>query len=880
MMAPQWFHWILRVLPFDFRSDYGREIEQVYQEQRREAPNTTARMRVSVETAASILSIGPREHLIQLRQDIAYALRGMRRQPSFVAVVIFTLALGIGANTAIFGIMKAVLLEPLPYADADRLAVVWNRWEGRAAAPLSDAEYLDYSERSKTLSIAAAWTMAASVSGGVGDPERVDAVHVTPNALGVLGVEPVLGRAFRAGEGDVGQGKVALISHDFWRNRFESSPSVIGKAVSIDGLPHEIIGVMPEGFLWPTEFGAASKVRVALPLQLDRASPRNVRGARRLFGMARIKPGTTLEAAEAEMNIVSSVLTQEYPDQYRLANFRIDLQPLRDELLGDARNVVLFLAAAVGLVLLIASANVANLLLARGEARRRELAIRSALGASRWRVTRQLLTESCVLSLAGAGAGLVVAIWIQRLIMNIDPGALPRLDQARVSLPVIAFAGALGCATGLLFGVVPAFQMSKGANADLKSGARAGTDKARVAARHLLVVTQMSIAVLLLIAGGLLARSFLRVTSVPTGINPQGVLTLQVSLISSRYPGAAEVNSFFDRSLDRVRALPGVRAAGAGSGLPLSIGSGDWGFDIEGRARVNGRRPGAADWFVVTPGYLEALGFQLVSGRMPTVSDTEQAAPIVLVNEAVARTLFKGDDPIGRRIRFGGATADQQPWRTIAGVLRDVRTRGLDQPVRPEVYFPHRQFLHFAQGVQIRAMTFVVKTQGEPSSLVSPIRAELRGLDPSVTMADARDMEGVVAASVADRRLHLMLVGAFGLLALALATIGTYGTMAFHVLQRTQEIGVRLALGAAPRDVLNLVIVQGMRLVLMGLAIGTLLALVLTPPMALLLFDVSPRDIAVYSIAPALLFAIGLVACYIPALRATRVDPLTALRSE
>jgi len=467
-------------------------------------------------------------------------------------------------------------------------------------------------------------------------------------------------------------------------------------------------------------------------------------------------------------------------------------------------------------------------------------------------------------------------------VIAIDPSTLPRLDHARLSGPVLAFAAGLGCATGILFGLVPAFQVSKtGANDGLKEASRGSTGGGRATARRALVVCQVSIAFVLVVAGGLLMKSFARVVSVPAGIDPDGVLTLRVSVPAARYPGRAEVTAFFDRVLDRVRTLPGVAVAGAASGLPLAVASGDWGFDIDGRPRVNGRRPGAADWYVVTPGYLEALGIDAVRGRLPTASDTEDAPNVVFINETTARTVFAGEDPIGRRIRFGGATYDQQPWRTIAGVVRDVRTRGLDEPLRTEVFFPHRQFLHFARGAQARAMSLAIKMPGgDPLALVPAVRAELRQVDPEVAAADVRDMNTVVSGSVADRRLHMVLVGTFGALALALAAIGLYGVMAFQVAQRTQEMGVRIALGATRSNVLAMVVGEGMRLVAIGLVLGSVAAGALSRSIGSLLFEVNPRDLSIFTAVPVVLLAAGLLACYLPARRAMRVDPVVALRAE
>jgi putative ABC transport system permease protein len=794
-------------------------------------------------------------------------------------VALSTLALGIGANTAIFSVVHAVLLAPLPYHEPERLVGVWNRWDGRAAAALSNAEFLDYSERSRTVTMGAAATAAVNVSSGAADPERVGAASVTWNLLDVLGVRPALGRPFREADERGADGAVAIASHDFWVRHFGADPAAVGRAIVINGEPHVIAGVLPPGFLLPAEFDADDRVALLVPIPLDRAASRASRGSHYLRTVGRLNPGHTLSAARGEMNGIIASLIREYPGEHVQGNFGIVLTPLRQDLLGDARPVVVILACAVGLVLLIACANVANLLLARGESRRRELAVRTALGASRWRIVRQLLTESCVLSLSAAALGVALAVWLQRAVFAIDPAALPRLDQVRLSVPVLAFAAAIGVLTGVLFGTVPALQVSGGAGGALNDGARGGTER-RTLARRVLVVAQVALASVLLIAGGLLARSFVRVAGVPAGIDPERVLTLRVSLPAARYPGRAEIAGFFDGALDRLRTLPSVEAAGAASGLPLAVASGDWNFDIEGRPRVNGRRPGAADWYVVTPGYFEALGIAGVAGRLPSATDTEDAPHVVFVNETTATTLFPAGNAIGARIRFGGATADEQPWRTIAGIVRDVRTRGLDQQPRPEVFFPHRQFLHFVRGGQARAMSFAIKSAGDPAALAAPIRAELRRLDAEVAAADVSDMRDVIAGSVAERRAHMVLVGSFGALALLLAGVGLYGVIAFHVVQRTREMGVRIALGATRGRVLALVLGQGMRLVAVGLALGVLVALLATQPLSTLLFQVSTTDVATFVAAPAILAAVALLACYVPARRATRVDPVVALRAE
>ena len=879
MSVDRWFRALLRFLPFDFRSDYGAEMEQVFLEQRRTSRGLSSRIRLWTSTIAAILAVGPREHFAQLRQDVTYAFRGMRRNPGFVTVAALTLALGIGANTAIFSVVYAVMLRPLPYPDPDRLVAVWNRWTGSPAAALSDPEYLDYAEQSRTLAIAAGATTNVNVSGG-GEPERVSGLEISVNTFDVLGVQPALGRSFRPEEERAGTNRVVLISDAFWRRRFAADPAIVGQAVLVDGVPHHVLGVMPRATPMPQEFGLNASADVLLPLTLDRAAPRNRRGGHYLQAFARLRPGASRAAASAEMDGMVRRLIAQYPDQHNQGGFGISVVPLGDDLLGASRPILAMLSGAVGLVLLLACANVANLMLARGESRRRELAVRTALGASRLRVARQLLTESCALAILGSAAGLAVAGWSTRLVVTLGAPSLPRLADVGLNGPVLLFAAVLALVTGVLFGIVPAIQVSRVDVGDcLKDGARSATEGSRTRIRQALVVAQVSIAVVLLVAASLLLKSFVRLMRVPSGLDPDRVLTLRVSLPEARYPSQSDVTAFVASLLERIERLPGVRHAGAGSGLPLAIGSGDWSFDIEGRLRVNGRRPGAADWFAVTPGYFEALGIPLVRGRVPAAADTSGAAPVIVINETAARGIFPGQDPIGRRIRLSRTTGAEQPWRTIAGVVADVRQRGLDTPPRPEMYIPHAQFQHFAAGVQARSMSVVIKTGTEPAALVSLVRAELRTLDPEVPAARVADMRQVLSASVADRRLNVLLFGGFGGLALALAAIGLYGVVAYNVTARTREMGVRLAIGATRASVRSMVLGQALRLVAFGIAVGVVAALLAGGALARLLYDVGPHDVTIFIAVPACLLLAGGLASYVPARRATQVDPVVALRS-
>ncbi len=816
-----------------------------------------------------------------LFQDLRYALRTMNRNPGFTAVAVVTLALGIGANTAVFSLVHTVLLRPLPYHDPDRLVAVWNRWNGLAAASLSNPEYLDYSERSKTMAIAASAGSEVNVGGATGDPERVFAASVTANTFEVLGITPALGRGFRAGEDVAGHDGVAVLSNALWRRRFASDPLIIGRRVAIDGATVEVVGVMQPDVVLPSSLGANNRSDVIVPLVLDRAAPRNRRGGHYLQAFGRLAPGATAASAASEMSAILAPLMREYPDQHNQGGFGIVVRPLRDDRLGPSRPILWTLMATVGLVLLLACANVANLLLARGEARRRELAVRGALGASRLRLARQLVTEALVLSSAGAGAGLGVAVLCQRAVLVLGPAALPRLDQLSLSQPALAFAAAVAVMSGLLFGLFPVIQMA-GSNADPHvDGSRGGSGAIRGRARNALIVGQVAVALILLVASGLVINSFVRLVNVPSGFQSERVLTLRVALPPARYPGRVETVGFFSRLLDNVRALPGVDAAGASSGLPLAVGTGDWGFDIAGRPRsANGRRPGAADAYAVTPGYFEALRIPLRRGRLPDLSDGADTTPVIFINEATARALFANVDPIGQRIQPARSTGPEQPWRTIAGVVADVHHRGLDAAPRTEMYIPYTQYAHFAAGAPARAMSLVVKTAGASPTLAAVLRAEIHRIDAEIPAADVREMDAVVSNSLSGRRLNVVLIGAFGTLALALAAIGLYGVMAYTVTQRTREMGIRMAIGASPANVLALVAGQGLKLVGTGLAIGLTVAVPLAGSLDRFLFGIAPRDLSTFALAAAVLVVAGALACYVPARRAMRVEPVIALREE
>ncbi|MET0554263.1 MAG: ABC transporter permease [Vicinamibacteria bacterium] len=878
-MKPDRFRWLVRLLPFDFRADYGRDMESAFREQHREAVAAGGAGALWRRTIADVARTAPREHLRQVAQDVRYALRAMARHRAFTAAALSTLALGIGANTAVFSLVWTVLLKPLPYAAPDRLVAVWNRWDGSPAATLSAPEYLDYAERTGSLAIAA--QAPASVSlGGIGTPERVQAVAVTANLLEVLGTAPALGRNLRADEERSGNGRVALVSDALWRRRFGADPAVVGRTVSVDGEPFEIVGVLPRGFRLPIEFRLANAAEIVVPLELDRAASRARRGGHFLQAVARLAPGADLARARAETSALVADLARTYPEEHDQGNFGVAVQPLGPDLLGPSRPVLAVLAGAVALVLLLTCAHVAGLLLARSEGRRQELAVRAALGADRFRLVRQLLTEAAALALAGAALGLAVAAATVRATAALAPASLPRLEEAALDGPVLAFAAGTALLAALAFGALPALQISRAGVASVLGETARGGAGGRAFVRRALVASQVAIAVVLLAGAGLLLKSYARLQAMPAGFDPERTLSLRLDVPASRYPGRDEVTAFFARLLDDVRTLPGVTSAGAANGLPLAVSTGDWGFDIEGRPRAGSRPAGAADWFTVTPGYFETLRIPLVHGRLPASADGRDAPPVIFLNRTAARQLFAGSDAIGQRLRLTRSTGAEQPWRTVAGVVGDVRHRGLERAPRPEMYLPHAQFLHFSAGVQSRALSVVVRTETEPLALGPAVRAAVARLDPEVPVAQVRTMGSVVAGSLADRRRDLALLGAFAALALALSAVGLYGLCATTVAQRSREIGVRMALGAARAQVAGLVLGESLRLAQAGLAAGLAVALLAAGALRGMLFEVAPRDAGVLAAVAALLLATSALASLAPALRAARSDPAATLRDE
>jgi putative ABC transport system permease protein len=801
-----------------------------------------------------------------LRQDLAFAVRMLRKNPGTTAIAILALALGIGANSAIFSVVGALLLRPLPYPDAERLVRIYETnlikgWDRNSVAP---ANFLDWQEANEVFESMAAFRWSSPALTGPGDAERLIGIEAGAGFFRTLGAPIALGRAFDAA--DAGD-RVAVLGHAFWRSRFGGDPDIVGRTLRLDGESVAVLGVAGTGMTYPGD----PDLWILSPRETPVSpgdEPRGQRAERFLAAIARLKPGTSIETARAGMEPITRRLAERYPGTNR--NFGVSLVPLREDMIGDARQASLVLLAVVGGVLLIACVNVANLTLARATARVRELAVRSALGAGRGRLIRQLLTESLLLALLGGGAGLLLAWWgLDLLIASapFDPSGLPaiRLDGTALGLTLLA-----ALLAGLLFGLLPAWQAARGdLLAALKGGAREGTAGPRGRRlRHLLVAAEAAATVVLLIGSGLLLQSLVRLQAAETGVEPANVLTARLRLPATDYPEPRQQAAFYERLLERLAAVPGVEAAGAATGLPLGGSYVSRSFAIEGRPLPDGD-PGFDAWYhIVSPDYFRAIGMPLLQGRAPAATD---AAGVVVINDAMARRFWPGEDPLGRRISY--SSTEPPDWLTIVGIVRGTITTAPGRPPEPAAYVPFLQTPN-------PGMVLVLRTGGAPRGLAPALRQAVRDLDPRIPVYRVATMEQVLSGTFAHRRFLTFLVSLFAALALLLSMIGVYGVMSFAVVQRTHEIGVRMALGALRGDVLALVLRQGMGVVLAGIVPGLAAAFGLTRLLGSLLYGVGAADPPTFVFAPLLLLAAAAAACIVPARRATRVDPIVALRCE
>ncbi|MDT5156915.1 MAG: hypothetical protein QOH51_1272 [Acidobacteriota bacterium] len=806
-----------------------------------------------------------------LWQDLRYGARSLWTRPGFTLVAVLTLALGIGANTAIFSLINAVLLKPLPFADPARLVMVWEDasnigFPQNSPAP---ANYLDWKTQNQTFEdMAAIQTVSYNLT-GVGEPEKVAGHAVTANLFGLLGTRPALGRGFSAEEEKPGSNKVVILSHALWQNSFGGERSLVGREILLNGEKYTVVGVMPAGFQF-----LESYIRLWVPLAQAPEDWAN-RGGHYLTVVGRVRPGVTTEQADADIKTIMARISRDHPDE--AAELGANVQPLREQLAGDVRRPLMMLLVAVAFVLLIACANIAGLLLSRSVARRREIAIRIALGASRWRVVRQLLTESALLSLSGGVLGLLLALWSFAFLQQLIPQTMALSTSLGIDGKVLGFTLVISLLTGTVFGLAPALQASKaGPGEALKQGGgRGGVGAGSRRLRNAFVVSEVALALVLLVGAGLLIQSLKKLRGQYSGIRPENVLTLRTILPENKYTEHAQRQAFYDAVLERVRRLPGVVSAGYTTTVPLTWKGGTSGFTVEGRAPERGMG-NDANHRQVTADYLQTLGIPLKQGRYLQESDGPQSQPVVVINEAMARAYWPGQDALGKRFKVGGPDA-KRPWLTIVGVVADVRQMGLDAPVKAEMYLPYRQVEYqqwFAPGY------LVIRTSVEPAGLIAAVRREVYAVDPGQPVSNVQTMAEILSDESAQRQVGMTLLGVFAALALALSSLGIYGVLSFFVAQHMQEIGVRLALGAQPVSILALVLRKGMTLALAGVGLGLCGAFALTRLMQSQLFGVSPNDPLTYAGFALLLTLVALAACYMPARRATKVDPMVALRYE
>ena len=803
-------------------------------------------------------------------RDFRHALRLAVRSPGFTLPAVLTLGLGIGAATAIFSMVDAVLLRPLPFRDQDRLVTVWGEVKERnqKLVEVSIQDYTDWKDNNRVFSeLAVITTNDADVAlTGRGEALHVRARLASDNLFEVLGVRPALGRTFLPGKEDTPGTRVVVLSHGFWQRHFGSDPAIVNQKILLDNAPHLIVGVLPRDFRFPQNVDLYTTLS-------DLYADTSIRDLRIMHAIGRLKPGIGLEPAREDMLRVSLAMQQQRPISNQGYTARVT--PIVEEILGDTRPALLLMLGAVGLLLLIACANVAGLLLARAAARQKETAVRTALGAGRSQLVRQLLTEGLLLALLAAVVGLVLAWAGLQILVAIGPADIPRLDEVGIDGRVIAFALAASLATVLLFGLAPALQTtSRDFSAALKEGGKTSAGVRTSRLRNLLVAAEVALALVVLVTAGLVIRSFVELERTDLGFQPERLLTFRLTL-NSKYPEPHNWAGYFQNVLQQVEALPGIERASLVLLRPLSGPIGwDYDFTVEGQSAEAQATNPTSNHERVTPGYFQTLGIPLLQGRDFTWTDTDKAQPVVIVNKATAERFWPGQDPIGKRLRWGRAGQTDRPWLTVVGVVGDARYREIEA-VRPDLYIPVLQQPHWAMDVMIR-------TEGDPLRLAGPARQVVRSIDPDIPLANLTTMEAEISESIARPRLRTLILGLFAALALLLAAVGLYGIIAYSVAQRRQEIGIRMALGADRRDVLRYVLRQGLGLTLAGLAAGLVGAIAVTTTgwLSELLYNVKPTDFLTFAVVPLVLVAVALLASFLPARRATRVDPLVALRAE
>jgi predicted permease len=817
------------------------------------------------------------EYWHELKHDLRYAFRLLRSTPLVTAVALFTIALGIGATTAIVSVVHAVLLRSLPYPNVDEVMVIWPRYGGATAGgnAVAPPEFADMRDQLRSFASVAAFTRrATNITGECGtsscEPERAASYVVSANMLDLLGVRPALGRGFRYDEGDQSAERVVILSHGLWMRRYGGDASIIGQVLRIGGLQRTVIGVMPADVRFPeAPLGfLRDHADLWIPFNWERSRTEE-RGNQYLAMIGRVRPAVSLAQASADLEAVAARFRAEWPDRYAgKERVQITPVPLREQMLGDATRPLMVLLGAVVLVLLIACVNVANLLLARGATRRKELAIRAALGAGRGRIVRQLLTESVVLAAIGGVLGVALAAWGVRALVQLDPGSIPRLVDARLDGTVLLVSLGIAIATGVLFGLAPALQLSRSqvheALQDMGRGSTESRGRGRL--RRGLVVAEVAMALMVLVGAGLLVRSFSALMRTPTGVNGENVLSFQVSLPRASYDSASKVFAFHRELSTRLSALPGVERVGGVHPLPLGGEGWSGSFVVEGQPVPAGEPTPHAEFSVAMPGYFRTIGISIVEGREFSEQDGPGAPRVAIVDERLAKQMWPNQSPIGKRVDL-----TEDIWWTVVGVVGHVRRGGPTDDGEPQIYLPLLQRPEWT-------LSIVVRTTGDPAMLAGAVRGAVKSIDSALPVAKLQPMRTVMNAVVARPRFNLLVLAIFAVVALVLAAVGLYGVMAYAVAQRGHEIGIRLALGGRPADAMRMVVREGMALVVVGLTLGTMGALALSGAMNGLLFQIDARDPMTYGIIVAVLVTVALIACAVPARRATRIDPIEVMR--
>jgi predicted permease len=811
-------------------------------------------------------------------RNLRYAARLLLKSPGFAVAAVVTLALGIGANTAIFSLIKTVMLQPLPYKDHDQLVMIWNAEHRSEATWLSDRELLSYREDGRSFSQLAAYVESdANVTGGP-EPERVRAAAVTANIFETLGVPPLLGRSFVEGEDGPDAAPTVVLGHALWQRRFGGAPDIVGKTIQIGGRPRTVIGVMPASMRLPVDYRAIRATELWFPLVIDRANLAQW-GSRSNFVFGRLAAGVEPSEATSELEVIARrwIGAGFVKDGGDGALFRTAI-PVQEFVTGDVRRPLLVLLGAVGVVLLVACANVVNLLLARADVRRREVAVRTALGARRGDLVGQMLTESVLLASIGGLAGLGLARAAIQALATLRPSGLPRVEEVAIDPVALAFTAGLSIGTGLLFGILPALQLSRqGVTAVLNESGRGGAQgRVRHVVRRGLVVAQLAFSVVLVVGAGLLLRTLIALNQIDLGFDPDHVLTAQVQLTPTGYPREADVIGFYRHVTERLESVPGVTSAGAVRMLPLVRTIGDWSITIEGRPLAAPNENPNGDYQSATPGYFRTMGTTLLRGRLLTDADREDSPLVVVINDTMAERYWPGQDAIGKRFQMGGIGTTRPPM-TIVGIVRTSRHNAIVEEPRAEMYLPHAQ-LPQSVGGPGRSLAIVVKSEQDPLSVITPLREIVRSLDPNLPLADVRTMEDITANALARPRFGAWLLGLFAGLALTLAAIGTYATISLLVAERAQEIGVRIALGAERGTILRWILGEGLTLALAGIALGVVGALILSRALETLLYGVQALDMVTFTIVPIVLVIVAVMASVTPARRAAAMDPSSALR--